>query len=139
MDKKKPFGLFSTEEHSEQLYIKLHETKRLFHRKEIADAFVCVFTSLLEAEKKVIELENTILLSWPGDLDYPEREATEMALVRLHNTISGSICSLDSFGWAFTLSEEGKKKRERIDQAIAAANDYEGLVELLNVAIQGIS
>lgn len=123
-------GLFATKD-ALRLYNRLEEARRLFHREKVGQAFIDVFNALLEAEIKCSEASNNILFAHPNDLSSEERITTSALMADLSNKILGAIVCLNSFSWAFDLTEKGKQHFKMMDEAVAKANSFEELHELL--------
>lgn len=124
-------GLFATDKDAVKLFGKCEEVQRLFHRQMVGEGIDGLFTALLDVQRKVVILTNDIRLSYCGDYDNEERKSLELGLSEIYSHLISCIASVELFGLVAILSKEGEEKLNKINNAIAKANDFTELSKLL--------
>lgn len=124
-------GLFVKNKDSVELYKKLDDVQRLFHRQVVGEGLEDLFMSLLEASRKVSILTSDILISYCCDYNDKERKALELALSEIKSHLLSCVCSVELFGITMELSKEGEETLNKLNESIAKANDFKELSKYL--------
>lgn len=123
-------GLFVKNKDGVELYKKLDDVQRLFHRQMVGEGLEELFLSLLEAQRNVSILSNDILLTYCGDYTSEERKTYELVLSDISSHLLSCISSVEMFG-VIMISKKGEDSLCRINDAISKANNFKELSEFL--------